>query len=85
MERCADSLRWLKIQTGRKVFKCHVKRPEFEEQLLGSFLPFSASTLWRTVRAGKFPAPVKLGPAITAWREKDVVDWLNQQLEGGQS
>jgi len=85
MERCGDSLHWLKIQTERKLFKRHVKRPEFEEQRLGSFLPFSASTPWQMVRAGTFPAPLKLGPAITAWREQEVVDWLNQQSAGGQS
>ena len=62
-----------------------VERYFREKQLLESFLPFSASTLWRKVRAGTFPAPVKLGPAITAWREQDVVDWLNRQSTGGQS
>ena len=62
-----------------------VERYFREKQLLESFLPFSASTLWRKVRAGTFPAPVKLGPAITAWREQDVVDWLNRQSAGGQS
>ncbi|NDD14989.1 MAG: AlpA family phage regulatory protein [Betaproteobacteria bacterium] len=56
-----------------------------ERHLLQSILPFSASTLWRKVRAGTFPAPIKLGPGITAWREKDIVDWLNQQSAGGQS
>jgi len=62
-----------------------VERYFREKQLLREFLPFSASTLWRKVRAGTFPAPVKLGPAITAWREQDVVDWLNRQSTGGQS
>ena len=40
-----------------------------QNQLLStSIVPFSASTLWRRVRAGRFPAPVKLGDQITAWQ-----------------
>jgi len=33
-----------------------------------AIFPFSKSTLWAKVKAGTFPAPVKLGPRITAWR-----------------
>lgn len=44
-------------------------------------LPFSAATLWRKVRDGEFPAPVKLGPAISAWRVGDVRAWLRAQSE----
>ena len=56
-----------------------VERYLREKQLLEHYLPFSGSTLWRKVRTGDFPAPVKLGPAITAWRERDVASWLNEQ------
>ncbi len=36
-------------------------------------VPFSRSTLWREVKAGRFPAPYKLSPNTTAWRWADVV------------
>ena len=39
-------------------------------------LPFSASTLWNMVSKSRFPKPVKLGKRITAWRVRDVRDWL---------
>lgn len=39
-------------------------------------VPFSAATLWRKVKAGQFPAPVKLSDRITAWRASDVAAWL---------
>jgi predicted DNA-binding transcriptional regulator AlpA len=29
-------------------------------------------TIWRWVREGRFPAPVKLGPNVTAWRVGDL-------------
>jgi predicted DNA-binding transcriptional regulator AlpA len=56
-----------------------VERYLRERQLLEHYLPFSGSTLWRKVRTGDFPTPVKLGPAITAWRESEVASWLNEQ------
>jgi prophage regulatory protein len=46
-------------------------------QLVGSgVVPFSPSTTWRKVRAGRFPAPVKVSSAITAWRVGDIKAWL---------
>lgn len=39
-------------------------------------LPFSAPTLWRKVRAGTFPKPMKLSERVTAWRVGDVRAWL---------
>lgn len=44
-------------------------------ELLGT-VPFSASTLWRKVSEGSFPAPIKLGPRITAWKVSDVRAYL---------
>ena len=42
-------------------------------------VPFSRTTLWRRVKAGEFPRPVKLGgpnSRIVAYRATDVADWL---------
>ena len=39
-------------------------------------LPFGSSTLWAWSRDGRFPAPVKLSPTMTAWRNTDVIEWL---------
>ena len=44
-------------------------------------LPFSPATLWRKVREQSFPAPVRLGAAITAWKVGDVRAWLRAQAE----
>ncbi len=35
-------------------------------------IPVSKSTWWAGVKSGRYPAPVKLGPNITAWRAKDI-------------
>jgi predicted DNA-binding transcriptional regulator AlpA len=39
-------------------------------------LPFSAPTLWRKVKNGTFPRPVKLSNRVTAWRVGDIRSWL---------
>ncbi|WP_417338892.1 helix-turn-helix transcriptional regulator [Halomonas kashgarensis] len=32
-------------------------------------------TLWRWVREGRFPAPVRLGRRCTRWREADIASY----------
>ena len=46
-------------------------------------LPFSAATLWRYVKAGKFPKPYKLTERATAWNVGDVRAWLASRMEVG--
>lgn len=43
-------------------------------------LPISAATLWRWVKTGKFPPPLKIGKNTTAWRVADVRQWLQAQV-----
>ena len=45
-----------------------------EPQVL-AMVPFSDATLWRMVKAKKFPAPYKLAPRVTAWRADEVRRW----------
>ena len=54
------------------------KRPECPAPL-----PFSGPTLWRKVKAGTFPKPLKLSERITAWRVGDVRTWINTQSAAG--
>jgi predicted DNA-binding transcriptional regulator AlpA len=41
-------------------------------------LPFSPALLWRKVRRGQFPPPVKLSDGVTAWRADEVDRWIAQ-------
>lgn len=54
-----------------------VKNGNFIRQktLLQGYVPFSAATLWRLIRAGKFPRPVKVTNQITAWRTSEINEW----------
>ena len=47
-----------------------------------SILPFSSATLWRKVKDGTFPSPVKITKHITAWRAGDVRAWLGRHAAG---
>lgn len=47
-----------------------------QSQLIPDIVPFSSATLWRKVKAGSFPSPVKLSQRITAWRVEDIRAWL---------
>lgn len=42
-------------------------------------LPFSAPTLWRMVKLGKFPKPTKLSTRVTAWQAGQVRAWMASQ------
>ena len=36
----------------------------------------SRSTLWRMVKEGAFPKPLRLGKKAIGWRESDILNWL---------
>jgi len=48
-----------------------------QSQLIPAIVPFSSATLWRKVKAGTFPAPVKLSERVTAWPVESVRAWMN--------
>ncbi len=42
-------------------------------------IPVSPVTIWRWVKDGKFPQPIKLSGNVTAWRAEEVRAFLDQQ------
>ena len=40
----------------------------------------SDTTLWRMVKAGRFPAPVRLSPGTVGWHESDVSEWMATRM-----
>jgi len=47
-----------------------------------SRVPVARSAWYVGVKAGRFPAPIKLGPKTSAWREADI-NKLIQELAAG--
>jgi prophage regulatory protein len=39
----------------------------------------SKPTIYRKMKEGTFPYPIKLGGRRVAWRESDIAEWLDQQ------
>jgi len=52
-------------------------RPRFVRKngVLNEWFPASPATLYRRIREGKFPAPVRIGPGVSAWLVKDLEHW----------
>ncbi len=42
-------------------------------------VPFGRASLWKFAKNGTFPAPIRVTGGITAWRNKDVIEWLEAQ------
>lgn len=40
------------------------------------FLPFGRTTLHEWSKDGRFPASIKLSPTMVAWRNAEVLEWL---------
>ncbi|MES0871273.1 helix-turn-helix transcriptional regulator [Pseudovibrio sp. SCP19] len=47
-------------------------------------LPISRSSFYGKIKAGEIPQPIKLGARISAWREADILAYINQ-VGGGKS
>lgn len=42
------------------------------------FIPVGKSTWWSGVAHGRFPAPVKIGDRVTAWKAEDIKDLIGR-------
>ncbi len=50
-----------------------------ESQIIPALIPVSSTTLWRMVKAGSFPKPIKLSARVTAWRAREVRAWMAER------
>jgi prophage regulatory protein len=44
-------------------------------------MTWSDTTLWRRVRDGSFPQPIRISPGRVAWRESDIEAWITARAE----
>ena len=42
---------------------------------------YGRSTIYEMIGAGKFPAPVHLGPRAVAWLESEVETWMQDRID----
>ncbi len=50
-----------------------VDQPVACQILGGTNTPIHGSTLWRGVKAGRYPKPIKVGPGTNRWRVSELV------------
>jgi Prophage CP4-57 regulatory protein (AlpA) len=72
----------------RKKRENYVNPPELvpQQELLGFLdlrtigIPYRRETIWRLVRDGKFPKPIKFGGANSRcfFRRSEIQDWINR-------
>jgi prophage regulatory protein len=58
--------------------------PPALERLIGRkevllLIGISNATLWRWIKAGRFPAPLKIGKKKVAWRSSVLAHWIAQR------
>ena len=44
-----------------------------------SIIGMKRSWILQKVKDGKFPKPLRLSPRAVAWRQSDVMEWINAQ------
>ena len=42
--------------------------------------PYRRTSIYRKVRTGEFPAPIKIGPNRIAWLESEFEQWLEERI-----
>ncbi len=47
--------------------------------------PVSRSSWWAGVKAGKYPAPVRLSERTTAWRAADIAELIERTSQAGKA
>ena len=57
------------------------KGPKRPRKGFPALIPVSASTWWAGVKAGRFPAPVRLAGNITAWRAEDIHRLIDEGVD----
>ena len=44
-----------------------------------SLIGMKRSWILQKVKDGKFPKPLRLSPRAVAWREREILEWINAQ------
>jgi len=57
----------------------HVMNRLLRMKELSSIVGYKPWNIYRLIREGDFPRPVKLGQRAVAWRESDISDWIDSR------
>jgi predicted DNA-binding transcriptional regulator AlpA len=74
-----ESFPKLSTKRGQRKPRATANAPLLRLSDILPMLPFSAATLWRRVKEGAFPAPMKISRGVTAWRRDEVEAWCRER------
>jgi prophage regulatory protein len=46
-------------------------------------IPFCQPHIYRLMKRGEFPKPIKIGISRVAWRESDIRTWMDAKVSAG--
>jgi prophage regulatory protein len=70
---CSDGLVQAKEPvSAQDYFNTLAPEAYVRQKLLLQIVPISNATLWRKVKSGEFPRPIKFSPMVTAWRVSEI-------------
>ena len=61
----------------------HSDKALFRRRQVEQLVQLSRSTIYAAVKAGTFPAPIRIGARAVAWRLSDVEQWLEARPLAG--
>lgn len=47
-------------------------------------IPYTKPTIYKMMEDGQFPKPIRLGERRVAWRESDILEWLDKRGGAGE-
>jgi prophage regulatory protein len=47
---------------------------------VAAYLGLSLATVWRLVRSGRLPQPIRLSPNRCGWRRAEIDRWLDERI-----
>lgn len=66
-----------KARASSKVSAEYLREPD-----LCAEIAVSRATMWRWVKSGRLPKPIKLSPGVTVWRRAEVEAWIASNADG---
>ncbi len=61
-----------------------VRRDKFLElAAVTGLVGLQKSTVYRLIREGQFPAPLRIGPRTSRWVESSVLTWIQERIASG--
>ncbi|WP_326519013.1 helix-turn-helix transcriptional regulator [Acinetobacter sp. CAAS 2-6] len=81
--RIKDLANYPAKQATKHIYKSGINKGQTKNirarQASKGLIGVSDKTIWKWVKAGNFPAPIKLTGSVTVWRSSEVYAWMQSK------